>query len=296
MQTNCPTFAAPTTMTIVYSGSITRNWSNGVSYVIATYTYTITNNTAFVGAGNNCSGKGKRVYHCSQANVSYDFREYVYEPSANTEFYYDPIADECSGCDDDLQCKTDITFCLSKTYRSYGTSRVMNKDAATQGVLEYKCCDACGCVRPSIQYRPASETLNTANDFFAYTAGCCTSTTSYEEAGVWILNQFEINGACGCPSASTWENVYSPPQGDGCLTVMPSPNYWPPNVVGTSWQGDFNSSCSAFDCNGIPNGVCFSGKASFNWFCYPEAGVELACSATLSFTDTCSQTMTVTLT
>jgi hypothetical protein len=296
MQTNCPTFVAPATITIVYSGTITRDWSNGVSHVIATYTYTITNNNSFVGAGNNCSGKGKRVYHCSQANVSYDFREYVYEPSANTEFYYDPIADECSGCDDDLQCKTDITFCLSKTYRSYGTSRVMNKAAAAQGVLEYKCCDACGCVRPSIQYRPASETLNTANDFFAYTAGCCTSTTSYEEAGVWILNQFEINGACGCPSASTWENVYSPPQGDGCLTVMPSPNYWPPNVVGTSWQGDFNSSCSAFDCNGIPNGVCFSGKASLNWFCYPEAGVELACSATLSFTDTCSQTMTVTLT
>ena len=298
MQTNCPTFVAPATITIVYSGTITRTWSNGVTHTLATYTYTISNNTAFTTTGNNCRGSVPRVFACSQANVSYDFREYVYQASADTEFYYDPIADECSGCDDNLQCKTDIAFCLEKTYRSYGTSRVMTKDAAATGVIEYKCCDSCGCIRPSIQYRPASETLNTANDFFVYTAGCCTATSSYSEAGTWILNKFEIAGACGCPSASTWEEVFSPPAGDGCTSQLPFPNYWPPNVVATSWQTmTSQSTCSAFDCNGIPNGVCGSGKAYFNWFCYPSpGGIEIPCEVVLSFTDTCSQTMTVTIT
>jgi hypothetical protein len=298
MQTNCPTFVAPATITIVYSGTLTRTWSNGVTHTLATYTYTISNNTAFTTTGNNCRGSVPRVFACSQANVSYDFREYVYQASADSEFYFAPIADECSGCDDNLQCKTDIAFCLEKTYRSYGTSRVMTKDAAARGVIEYKCCDSCGCIRPSIQYRPASETLNTANDFFVYTAGCCTSTSSYSEAGTWILNKFEIAGACGCPSASTWEEVFSPLSGDGCTSQLPFPNYWPPNVVATSWQTTTSqNSCGAFDCNGIPNGVCGSGKVYFNWFCYPSpGGIEIPCEIVLSFTDTCSQTITVTIT
>lgn len=297
MQTSCPTFVAPATITITYNGTISRAWSNGVTHTIATYTYTIASNSAFSTTGNNCRGSVKRVFHCPTALVSYDFREYVYEASTNSDAWYDPLADECSGCDANFECKPDVAFCLQHTYRSYGTARTMAKDAAALGVLEYKCCITCGCPRPTIQYRPLSETLNTANDFFAYTPGCCTSATGYEEAGTWILNRFEIAGACGCPDASTWEDVYSPPQNDGCTSELPAPNHWPPNVVATSWQviGNGNT-CGYFDCNGIPTGVCGTGKASWSWTCEPSQGVVNECSATLSYTDTCSQTMTVTIT
>lgn len=291
MQTDCATFVAPSAITIVYAGTITRTWSNGVTHVIATYTYTIQSVGAFSQSGNNCRGSIPRVYAAAQANVSYDYYEYIYRADTGSNWWYDPQPDECEGCTAEWQCENTVEFCLSKTYRSYGPARAIGAAAGANGAIEYRCCESCGCVRPSIRYRPASETLNTVNDRYVYTPGCCVSDAAFDIQGSWILNGFEVSGQCGCPSASTWLEAVSAPQFDGC-----DDPYNPPNVVSTSLQPlTTQSSCNAMDCFGLPAGQCNSGSVTWNWSCHPPEGGQVDCSATLGFVDVCTQTITITV-
>lgn len=291
MQTDCATFVAPTLVTIVYAGTITRTWSNGVTHVIATYTYTIQSAGAFAQSGNNCSGLIPRVYAAPQANVSYDYHEYIYKADTGSNWWYDPQPEECEGCTAEWQCENTVEFCLSKTYRSHGPARAIGAAAGANGAIEYRCCESCGCVRPSIRYRPASETLNTVNDRYVYTPGCCVSDAAFDIQGSWILNGFEVSGQCGCPSASTWLEPVSAPTFDGC-----DDPYNPPNVVSTSLQPlTTQSSCNSLDCFGLPSGQCNSGSVTWNWSCYPPGGGQVDCSATLGFVDVCTQTLTITV-
>ncbi len=291
MQTNCATFVAPAAVTFVYSGAITRTWSNGVNHVVATYTYTIQSVGAFTQSGNNCEGSVPRVFAAAQANVSYDYYEYIYEADTNSNYWYDPQPEECEGCTAEFQCENTVEFCLHKTYRSHGPARVIGAAAGASGAIEYRCCESCGCVRPSIRYRPATETLNTVNDRYVYTPGCCTSTTAFDIQGSWIINGFEVSGACGCPSASTWLEPVSAPQFDGCDDA-----YNPPNVVSTTLQPLVaQSSCGAMDCLGLPSGQCNSGVVTWDWVCEPPEGGQVNCTATLGFIDVCTQTVTITV-
>ena len=295
MQTNCATFVAPNTITITYTGSITRNYSNGASHVLVNYTYTIASNSAFSQVGNSCRGT-RRTYYCPTANVSYDYTERIYAAAAGTEYWYDPLADECSGCTDpDLECKTEIDFCLSETHRNYGPARSVGKATAATGILEYTCCDSCGCVRPSILYQPAAfGTMSTIADRAVFTPGCCTSSPATDIQGAHNLPDFEISGACGCPSSTTWVEIVSDPDG-GC-----DANGWRPPATASTNFNFFAATCGAMDCNGLPIGVCSTGKSiNYTWQCVDlidEVVVTRDCSITLGYEDICAQTMTVTIT
>jgi hypothetical protein len=136
--------------------------------------------------------------------------------------------------------------------------------------------------------------MSTIADRQVFTPGCCTALPATDIQGSWIINAFEIAGECGCPSATTWAEIISPPQSTGCTD-----GYDPPNGAATTYNF-FPAACGSMDCNGLPVGVCSTGKSiTYTWQCVDLIDDEVVtrdCSITLGYEDICAQTMTVTIT
>lgn len=80
---NCATFVAPNSISIVYTGTITRTFDTGQVCTLAEYTYTITSDGNFLQHGNNCDAEfltPARRFSCTHANVSYQYRTWAWQP------------------------------------------------------------------------------------------------------------------------------------------------------------------------------------------------------------------------
>lgn len=81
---NCATFVAPNSITITYTGTITRTFDTGQVCTLAEYTYTISSVGNFQPRGNSCDpefpGTPPRHFSCPQANISYQYRTWAWQP------------------------------------------------------------------------------------------------------------------------------------------------------------------------------------------------------------------------
>lgn len=80
---NCATFVAPNSITITYTGTITRTFDTGQVCTLAEYTYTISSVGNFQEHGDNCDSQfltPARRYSCPNAHVSYQYRTWAWQP------------------------------------------------------------------------------------------------------------------------------------------------------------------------------------------------------------------------
>ena len=300
---SCANFVTPNSITITYTGTITRHWSTGQSEVVAEYTYTIASNSRFTQRGNNCTGDSPREFGCNTALLSYDYKLHNWAPDVSYDSYLTGPG-PCSGCDAvTYLCDFDIVYCKERTIRYYGTNRTVNglhqlfgsgccqPRAGNNSVLRLLCCVSCGCARPAIMYTPSVTLWFTANDFYEYTPLCCNSDTPDSGPGTFPLSAFQIHGECGCPTGTTWSasNIVT--------------NCAPPDVLSISDTVLFGGygSCGFMDCNGLPQGTMYTIKLPYSWVCESDSGDPLNpifnfCDITISAYDECAQTITVTVT
>ena len=296
---SCANFVTPNTITVTYSGTITRHWSTGQSEVVVEYTYTVASDSAFVQRGNSCTADAPREFGCPTAQFSYDYKVHFYSPDVNPEDYLTGHVD-CGGCDANFECDLDIVYCRYRTDRYYGTPRTVNGQAFMFGsgccqhrltnnsVLRLLCCNNCGCARPAVHYTPSVTIWSTANDFYTLTPLCCTSDPPFSGGGAWVLPQFQVMAKCGCPVLGSWTS-------SNIVTDCASPD-----VAGDAISGQ-GSACGLLNCSGLPQGVTGSFKFHYTWNCYSDSGDPLNpivhfCEQTVSAYDECAQTITVTIT
>jgi hypothetical protein len=296
---SCANFVTPNTITVTYSGTITRHWSTGQSAVVVEYTYTVASDSAFVQRGNSCTANAPREFGCPTAQLTYDYKLHYYTPDVTPEDYQTGHV-ACGGCDANFECDVDIVYCRSRTDRYYGTTRTVSGAGTPFGsgccqprtsnssVLRLICCNNCGCARPAVMYTPSVTLWFTAADFYTLTPLCCNPETPISSSGTWTLPQFQVMGACGCPTASTWN-------ASNIVTDCASPD-----VAGDFISGQ-GSACGMLNCSGLPQGVTGSFKFNYAWNCYSDSGDPLNpivhfCEQAVSAYDECAQTITVTIT
>ena len=299
---SCANFVTPNSITITYTGTITRHWSTGQSEVVAEYTYTIASNSRFTQRGNNCTGNAPREFGCNTALLSYDYKLHNWAPDVSYDSYLTGPG-PCSGCDAvTYLCDYDIVYCKERTIRYYGTNRTVNglhqlfasgccqPRSGNNAVLRLSCCVSCGCARPAIMYTPSVTLWFTANDFYEYTPLCCNSDTPDSGPGTWTLPAFQIHGECGCPTGTTWSasNIVTNCAAPDVVFIAPDVLYG-------------YGSCGFMDCNGLPQGTVYSVKLPYSWVCESDSGDPLNpifnfCDITISAYDECAQTITVTVT
>lgn len=296
---SCANFVTPNTITVTYSGTITRHWSTGQSEVVVEYTYTVASDSAFVQRGNSCTADAPREFGCPTAQFSYDYKVHFYSPDTNNESYLTGNQ-PCGGCDDQYKCDYNIVYCRYRTDRYYGTPRTVNGQAflfgsgccqhrlSNNSVLRLLCCNNCGCARPAVHYTPSVTIWSTANDFYTLTPLCCTSDPPFSGNGAWVLPQFQVMAKCGCPVLGSWAS-------SNIVTDCASPD-----VAGDFISGQ-GTACGLLNCSGLPQGVTGSNKFHYTWNCEADSGDPLNptidfCEITVSAYDECAQTITVTIT
>jgi hypothetical protein len=296
---SCANFVTPNTITVTYSGTITRHWSTGQSEVVVEYTYTVASDSAFVQRGNSCTEDGPREFGCPTAQFSYDYKVHFYSSDTDNEDYLTGNQ-PCGGCDDQYKCDYNIVYCRYRTDRYYGTPRTVSGQAFLFGsgccqhrltnnsVLRLLCCNNCGCARPAVHYTPSVTIWSTANDFYTLTPLCCTSDPPFSGNGAWVLSQFQVMAKCGCPVLGSWTS-------SNIVTDCASPD-----VAGDFISGQ-GSACGLLSCSGLPQGVTGSNKFLYTWNCSADSGDPLNptidfCEITVSAYDECAQTITVTIT
>jgi hypothetical protein len=137
-------------------------------------------------------------------------------------------------------------------------------------------------------YTPSVTLWFTAADFYTLTPLCCNPETPISSFGTWTLPEFQVMGACGCPTASTWNAL-------NIVTDCASPD-----AAGDFISGQ-GSACGLLNCSGLPQGVTGSFKFNYAWNCYSDSGDPLNpivhfCEQSVSAYDECAQTITVTIT
>jgi hypothetical protein len=343
---NCATFVAPNSITITYTGTLTRTFDTGQVCTLATYTYTIESVGNFTQHGNSCDAPfltPPRTFRCPNARVSYQYTIWAWQPKdfdvvcPCPPFCSDPTwVYPCSACIPPDE--TGLVFNMScdcrprdanyfklickNTYT--GTSRVIPgalpaewpspaigccftdaiPQAGLRAALTYYCCDVCGCARPTISFTPESTNpvgqpgvvILTGSDTLTEEIIACNPTlgTTTSDGG-WSLNWFSIAGDCGCPDAATWANPvwttniacqgYAMPSVSTPTLLMPCTNA---NISGCKGQ---------MTCNGLTQGVCETGKLSFEGICVDQVtGDGTVCSYQFSYSDSLTQTMAVVIT
>lgn len=306
---SCPNFVAPTSIVIQYSGVITRTFSTGQSVVLADYSYTLASDSAFIERGDNCSGDAPREFGSETATLEYEFNAYSWVPEINNQSYLDPLPWPCSSCDASMNCDWNGLHCLQRKDTYSGASRVVSGDnllfptGCCQGrvvgkappVLRYLCCDTCGCARPTILYTPTTTIWATEDDLYTIDDQlCCYATPPpgpVTAPGTWVFDAFTISGRCGCPGASTWNSPPGPYTDPSCPPLPVVPGYAAFGIIG----------CPSSDCSGLAqNVVADTNTTTYYWQCqvsgFPDPVVINFCEATVSWTDVCTHTVTVTVT
>lgn len=307
---SCSGFVTPNQITITYGGTVQRTFSNGQVITLMTYQWQIQSNSAFTQRGNNCEGKTydpPREFGCPTATLNYSHTWTLTQADTASGSYLDSPPVPCNGCDPTTYlCDLDVVYCATEQWAANGAPRVVNGALAPVGccgtradntsVLRYLCCETCKCPRPTIVYSPATTIWATANDTLDHEviAGCCGQTGSTDsQPNTWVFDGFGISGKCGCPDGTTWSPFANPVTASGCD---------PPRPVGYfSFGGLTYPSCTSIDCTGQHDGVIEVGGECWEWFCYSDSGDPFnptvnVCSACITWVDTCSQIITVTIT
>lgn len=296
---SCANFVTPNSITVTYTGTITRHWSTGQSEVVVEYTYTVASDSAFTQRGNSCRADQPREFGCPTAQLSYDYKLHFYSADTVNEDYLTGNQ-PCGGCDDQYKCDYDIVYCRYRTDRYYGTPRTVTGSSflfgsgccqhrlSNNSVLRLLCCNNCGCARPAVHYTPSVTLWFTAADFYTITPLCCNSDPPFSNAGTWSLPQFQVMAKCGCPVLGSWSS-------SNIVTDCASPD-----VASDGYTGS-GSSCGLLDCTGLPQGVTGSFKFYYTWNCTADSGDPFNptidfCETTVTAYDTCAQTITVTIT
>lgn len=333
---NCEGFVQPNSITITYTGKIERHYSHGQICTLSEYTYTIESVGSFSTFGNSCDAEfltPDRLFYCPQARVSYQKKDYVWQPSTVEVYCQDQACTpenpawtyECGACtpeSDFCECRPlgPNWYKLYATGTATGTPRVIDGHSGpnefyasccatrpgAMAALVYFCCDVCGCIRPTIAFTPKDTTEGdgcfgiylSGSDTYVYSeTGNCNLNGPSTTTSDWVqfLPAMVLAGECGCPSATTWSNpVWDFGACRACATSL---------AGGIDYVFTFDSTCTPFiTCDGLPQGVCASGKLSFEALCikYDDPGCQtfgaVVCQYTLSFQDVVTQSVTVTIT
>jgi hypothetical protein len=337
---NCATFVKPNSITFTYTGSIVRQYSTGQNCTLATYTYTIESVGAFIEDGTNCDSPNlipQNRFWCQQARVSYVREDFFWQAKDIQVWCEDDSCGQtnpawvatCSACtpaSNYCECRpVDANFFGLVSKDTYvGNPRIIN-GITGQGfdsqppccmptppvgfmqAIAYHCCVVCGCARPTISFTPAGPSpqgcagtfLSGSDTRTVTTYAFCQNTASVvTDPWVQYMPHMIFSGKCGCPRIDTWANPVH--EQDTCKWCLPAPASGPDIVYSTQ------STCfPVILCDGLPNGVCETGKVSSisaspaSCLYYEECGGSLSaieCPWTVSYQDVVSQQLLVTIT
>ena len=274
----------PTSITISGTFQLWRDWDTGQSGMLEEYAWTITSSGAFVAIGDNCllSDFGYAALNCT-LNYTHTFNTWVPDVGDNSlTGGVLAIAEECAGClEDPWRCRDDITYCITFEQKEIITGQnIYNVD----GVLRYVCSSTCDtlCAAPRIVFDPDPLTQNcTITNHWL----CCDATPDDDGAGTTTISGFEIIGAGGCPNASTWTH----------------PRIHCSSIPGFTCPSTILNACAGFlNCEEITGEhTLTSGSETYNWYCSDfdaDPDVIYECTKTITYTDRCVSTISVSVT